>query len=222
MSSLKGEIKISPSILSADFSCLEKSVEEVKDTEWLHIDVMDGHFVPNITFGTCVIKAIRSKSEHVFDTHLMISEPEKYIDEFVEAGSDMVTFHIEAVEDVESVIDTIKESGAGVGISLKPNTPFESANKFLPYVDLVLIMTVEPGFGGQSFMHEMVPKIREVRKAVDDLGCDIDISVDGGISPKTAPVVVENGANVLVSGSSIFKGDVRLNLQELKRSTQVI
>ncbi|MFW6144937.1 MAG: ribulose-phosphate 3-epimerase, partial [Candidatus Natronoplasma sp.] len=206
MSSSDEKIKIAPSILSADFSCLERSIEEVSDTEWLHLDVMDGHFVPNITFGPCVIKAVRRKSTQVFDTHLMISEPEKYVEEFVDAGSDIITFHVEAVDNVEEVIDKIKGHGVDVGISLKPDTPFEGVDEFLPSLDLILIMTVEPGFGGQSFIHDVVPKIKEAKEAVDEGGYDVDISVDGGISPETAPVAVENGANVLVSGSSVFKG----------------
>ncbi|MFP3871836.1 MAG: ribulose-phosphate 3-epimerase [Candidatus Natronoplasma sp.] len=220
MSSSDEKIKIAPSILSADFSCLERSIEEVSDTEWLHLDVMDGHFVPNITFGPCVIKAVRRKSTQVFDTHLMISEPEKYVEEFVDAGSDIITFHVEAVDNVEEVIDKIKGHGVDVGISLKPDTPFEGVDEFLPSLDLILIMTVEPGFGGQSFIHDVVPKIKEAKEAVDEGGYDVDISVDGGISPETAPVAVENGANVLVSGSSVFKGDVDKNLKELRESVR--
>ncbi len=219
MSDSKNKIKISPSILSADFFCLESSIEAVKETEWLHLDVMDGHFVPNITFGPCVIEAIRSKSDHVFDTHLMISEPEKYAVEFAEAGSDIITFHVEAVEDVASVIDSVKETGTNVGLSIKPGTSFEAVTDFLPMIDLLLIMTVEPGFSGQSFMHEVVPKIKKAREAVDEYD-DIDISVDGGISPTTAPEVVENGANVLVSGSSVFEGDIENNLRELRESVE--
>jgi len=213
-------IKFSPSILSADFSCLRSSIDSVKSTEWLHLDVMDGHFVPNITFGPCVVRSMRDKSDHVFDTHLMISEPEKYAEEFVEAGSDIITFHVETVDDVESVIETIKKCGVEVGISLKPYTPFDSVQNFLPSLDLILIMTVEPGFSGQSFMDNVVPKIKEAREAVNDLGKDIDIVVDGGISPETAPKVVENGANVLVSGSSVFEGDVDKNLKALRDSVR--
>ncbi len=216
MSRREDKVKIAPSILSANFSCLESSIKSVESTEWLHLDVMDGHFVPNITFGPCVIRSIRDVSDHVFDTHLMISEPERYVEEFAEAGSDIITFHIEAVEDVETVIETIENCGVKVGVSIKPDTSFDSVRKFLPSLDLILIMTVEPGFGGQSFMHDVVPKIKEARDAVDGVEKDIDIAVDGGISPKTAPKVVDNGANVLVSGSSVFKGDVDKNLKELR------
>ncbi|MFW6064064.1 MAG: ribulose-phosphate 3-epimerase [Candidatus Natronoplasma sp.] len=212
------KVKISPSILSADFSNLEKAVKAVNKTEWLHLDVMDGHFVPNLTFGPCVIDSIRDKSEHVFDTHLMISNPGEYIDDFVEAGSDIITFHVEGVDDVEEVIEDIKRTGTKVGLSLKPGTKFETIEEFLPFIDLILIMTVEPGFSGQEFMEEVVPKIKKARDAVDEKNYDIDIAVDGGISPETAGKVVDNGANVLVSGSSVFEGDIEKNLKELRKS----
>ncbi len=212
------EVKISPSVLSADFSDLGSAVKAVKSTEWLHLDVMDGHFVPNLTFGPCVVESIRDKSDHVFDTHLMISNPDEYIDDFVEAGSDIITFHVEATDDAEKDIRHIKENGVKAGLSLKPGTKFEEIEKFLPSIDLILIMTVEPGFSGQEFMEEVVPKIRKARDAVDRGNYDIDIAVDGGISPKTAGKVVDNGANVLVSGSSVFKGDIEKNLKELRKS----
>jgi len=212
------QVKISPSILSADFSNLERSVKAVKKTEWLHLDVMDGHFVPNLTFGPCVIASIRDKSEHIFDTHLMISNPGKYIDDFVKAGSDIITFHVEAVDDVGKLIEDIKETETKVGLSLKPGTEFETIEKFLHSIDLILIMTVEPGFSGQEFMEDVVPKIRKARDAVDEQNYDIDIAVDGGISPRTAGTVVDNGANVLVSGSSVFEGDIEKNLKELRKS----
>lgn len=212
------EVKISPSILSADFSDLESAVKAVKSTEWLHLDVMDGHFVPNLTFGPCVIESIRDKSDHVFDTHLMISNPDEYIEDFVEAGSDIITFHVEAVDDVEEVVKEIKGSGTKAGLSLKPGTEFEAIEEFLPSIDLILIMTVEPGFSGQEFMEEVVPKIKKARDAVERENYDIDIAVDGGVSPETAGKVVKNGANVLVSGSSVFKGDIEKNLKELRNS----
>ncbi|MFP4142650.1 MAG: ribulose-phosphate 3-epimerase [Thermoplasmata archaeon] len=212
------DVIISPSILSADFSNLEKSVEAVEDTEWLHLDVMDGHFVPNLTFGPCVIGSIRDKSDHVFDTHLMISNPGKYVEDFAEAGSDIITFHTEAVENVGEVIDDIKATGTKAGLSLKPGTEFSAVEEYLPKIDLILIMTVEPGFSGQEFMDEVVPKIKKARETIDRLGLNIDIAVDGGISPENAGKVVENGANVLVSGSSVFRGDTVKNLKELRDS----
>ena len=215
---MMNDIKISPSLLSADFSCLKDDIEEIKKAEWLHLDVMDGHFVPNISYGPCVISAIREISDHFFDTHLMISEPEKYISDFAESGSDAITVHAEACDDLVEVIDRIKEDGCKAGVSLKPGTPLRDIEEVIPDLDLILIMTVEPGFGGQSFMHEVVPKISEVRDIITDIDKEIDLSVDGGISPKTAPEVVKAGANVLVAGSAIFKGDIKKNLCELRNS----
>ncbi len=216
------EVRLSPSILSADFSELKRSVETVKETEWLHLDVMDGHFVPNITFGPCVIESIRDSSDHVFDTHLMISNPEKYIDEFAQAGSDIITFHIEAVDDPKIVIDKIESAGIKSGVSLKPDTDLDSIEDILDSLDLILIMTVEPGFGGQEFMDEQLLKIKRAREKIEKCGYDIDISVDGGISPRNAPRVVKSGADVLVSGSSIFKGDVKKNLKRFRQSIEGI
>ncbi|MFW6038565.1 MAG: ribulose-phosphate 3-epimerase [Candidatus Saliniplasma sp.] len=212
------EIKISPSLLAADFSCLKNDIEEVKETEWLHLDVMDGNFVPNISYGPCVIDAIRGVSGHFFDTHLMIAEPEKYISDFADCGSDAITVHAEACENIEDVIDMIKQEGCKAGVSLKPGTPLREIEEVIPDLDLILIMTVEPGFGGQSFMPEVVPKIEEAYRVISDLEKDIDISVDGGISPKTAPEVVKAGANVLVAGSAIFKGNIKENIENLRDS----
>lgn len=213
-------IKLSPSLLSADFSNLEKSVDAVESTEWLHLDVMDGHFVPNITFGPCVIESIRNLSDHVFDTHLMISEPEKYVKDFAEAGSDIITFHAEAVEDHQRVIDKIKDTGTKAGISLKPGNDFGSIENVLSSLDLILIMTVEPGFSGQDFMSDQLPKIKKAREEIEKRGYDIEIAVDGGISPENASKVVDRGANVLVSGSSIFKGDIEKNIEALRKAVE--
>lgn len=216
-------VKIAPSILSADFSCLRDDIEKVKDAEWLHLDVMDGHFVPNITIGPCVISSMRDLSDQVFDTHLMISEPEKYISDFVECGSDIITVHAETCEscgDLEQVIKEIKSEGVKAGVSLKPGTPIGEVKEVLPEIDLLLIMTVEPGFGGQGFMHEVVPKIREAHEFRKENDIDIEISVDGGVSPDTAGKVVEAGADILVAGSAIFKGDIEKNVKGLRDAAE--
>lgn len=212
------DIKIAPSLLSADFSCLEKDIRKVEDVEWLHLDVMDGHFVPNITIGPCVIGSIREVSDHVFDTHLMISDPSRYVSSFADCGSDLITFHSEATEEPNKVIEKIKDHGIKAGISIKPGTHFDEVKHLMKDIDLLLIMTVEPGFGGQSFMTEMLPKIKEAREFIEERGLDVDISVDGGISPETAPEAVKAGANVLVSGSSIFEGDIKKNIRGLRKA----
>ncbi len=197
---------LSPSLLSCDFA---KIGDELKDIEncgvrFIHLDVMDGHFVPNISFGVPVIKSIRKSSSLVFDTHLMISNPEKYIKQFVDAGSDYVTFHVEADCDPKRTIDAIHSLGAKAGISVKPGTDAEAIFEYLPYVDLVLVMTVEPGFGGQSYMHGMLPKIAAIRRELDRIGSKALLSVDGGIGVGTAGITVEAGADMLVAGSAVF------------------
>ena len=197
---------LSPSLLSCDFA---KIGDELKDIEncgvkFIHLDVMDGHFVPNISFGVPVIKSIRKSSTLVFDTHLMISDPEKYIKQFVDAGSDYVTFHVEADCDPGRMIDAIHALGAKAGISVKPKTDAEAIFEYLPYVDLVLVMTVEPGFGGQSYMHGMLPKITAIRRELDRIGSEALLSVDGGIGVGTAGITVEAGADMLVAGSAVF------------------
>ena len=212
-------IKISPSLLSADFSCLKESVDAVEEAEWLHLDVMDGHFVPNITIGPCVIGALRDYSDHVFDTHLMISNPIDYIEQFVSCGSDIITVHAEAESDLEKVIEEIKSyDDIKAGVSINPGTELEEIKNILPKIDLLLIMTVNPGFGGQGFMHEVVPKIAEARKIIDENDYDIEISVDGGVSPETAPEVIEAGADILVAGSAIFSGDPAENVKKLRNA----
>ena len=213
------KVIISPSILSADFSNLEKDIISVEKAgaEWLHIDVMDGHFVPNITIGPLVVKAIRPLSKLFFDVHLMISEPERYWENFVKSGADLIVFHEEVVCDKMQLIKDIKAKNVKVGISIKPKTPVEKILEYLPLLDVVLVMTVEPGFGGQSFMEDMLPKISSLRKIIDDNKYNCLIEVDGGINVKTAKQCLEYGADALVSGNSIFAAeDPAVALKDLK------
>ncbi len=216
------KIKISPSLLSADFSCLRESLEYVKSAEMLHLDVMDGHFVPNITFGSCVIRKIRPYSDQIFDTHLMIEDPRRYVQDFVDSGSDYITIHAESHKDTDDMLrslDVIRDAGAKTGLSINPATPWKPIKELIPELDMILVMTVVPGFGGQGFMHEIVPKIKEIRDYIDEKDLTTEISVDGGISPKTAPKVVEAGADILVAGSAIFKGDPKSNLEKLRKAS---
>jgi len=198
---------IAPSILSADFGNLERSIETVKSAQWLHVDVMDGHFVPNISIGPVVIKGLRTYTDQILDTHLMISDPAKYALDFIKAGSDRITFHIEATNDPMAVIKLIREHGAKVGLSLKPNTKISAISNLIPFIDQVLVMSVEPGFGGREFMTNSLDKIRELDTLRKKLNIHLLIVVDGGINEKTAALCKENGADVLVAGSYIFKSD---------------
>lgn len=198
-------IKVAPSILSADFSNLERDIKIIEPyVSYLHIDVMDGHFVPNLTIGAPVVKCIRNKSQLIFDTHLMISNPVKYVNDFIDAGSDYVTVHVEANKPLEA-IKMIKSRNVKAGISIKPDTPISTIIDFLPLVDLVLVMSVNPGFGGQKFMDVAIKKVRDLYSIREENGYSYLISVDGGINDKTAILV--NKADILVAGSYVFKSE---------------
>lgn len=203
--------KVSPSILSANFSNLISDIKKVETADMLHIDVMDGHFVPNISIGIPVIASISKSSTMFLDVHLMISNPLDYIEEFSNAGSDLICFHIESDSDTKQTIRKIKSLSRKVGLALKPSTPISTIIPFINDIDMVLIMAVEPGFGGQSFMSDMLPKIKEARQLIDKTGLSIDLQVDGGINLGTAKLCTLNGANVLVAGSFIFGSQDEVN-----------
>lgn len=207
---------ISPSILSADFANLEKDIKRVEEAgaDWLHIDVMDGHFVPNITIGVPVVKSIKKIASVPLDVHLMIENPQKFVKDFKDAGADIITFHYEAVDDVLAVVKLIQSFGLKAGLSIKPKTKTEEIFEFLPHLDLILIMTVEPGFGGQTFMHDCAQKITEIRHQA---GEDLIIQVDGGINNVTGHVCTSLGANSLVAGNYIYgHKDIKQAVQSLK------
>ncbi|CEN83961.1 ribulose-phosphate 3-epimerase [Paraclostridium sordellii] len=202
-------IKMAPSILSADFARLLEDVKKVENAgcEYLHIDVMDGHFVPNITLGPAIVKSLRNDVNMVFDAHLMIENPDNYIKDFADAGCDIIVVHEEACTHLHRTIQNIKSHNVKAGVALNPATPIENIKYVLKDVDMVLIMTVNPGFGGQSFIDGTIDKIKELKLLIDEQGLEVDIQVDGGIKPSNVDKVVKAGANVIVAGSAIFNSD---------------
>ena len=210
---------LSPSILSCDFAHLAEAADLVAHggAEWLHIDVMDGAFVPNISLGAPIIKSLRRYSNLVFDVHLMIERPERYIDDFITAGSDIITFHVESTDAADEIIDRVHAAGKKVGITLKPGTAVEALTPYLNKVDMVLVMTVEPGFGGQSFMEDQLLKAEFLKKYKDEHNLDYDIQVDGGVNLRNLRACLKAGINVIVAGSSVYNGDVTKNAADFMR-----
>lgn len=208
---------LSPSILAADCTILGEQVRQADEAgaQYIHIDVMDGVFVPSLSFGLPVVRAVRKATDRLLDVHLMIVEPERYIKEFAECGADSITFHLEATENAEDTINLIHDAGCRAGMSIKPKTSVEAVKRHLEQLDMLLVMTVEPGFGGQPYIPESTERIRQIRQMADELGKDIDIEVDGGISPENVRIPLEAGANVIVSGSAIFHGNITENVKKM-------
>lgn len=212
-------IKIAPSILSADFANLERDIRRIEAADYVHVDVMDGIFVPNITIGIPVVAAIRKVTELPLDVHLMIDRPVRYVEEFCRAGADLVTVHVEAdsEENTRKALEMIHGQGKRAGVVVKPKTPAEAVLPFLEMCDIILVMTVEPGFGGQKFMADMMPKLKQIREWIDTKNPACELEVDGGVDPVTCKTVIENGANVLVAGSAVYKAeDIPGRIRELR------
>ncbi len=212
-------IKLSPSILAADFGHLEDEIEKTNESgcDGIHMDIMDGHFVPNISFGPAIIKYVSARTGLFINTHLMISNPEKYLEVYADAGSDLIIIHYEIEHDKVSLLNKIHDLGKQAGLCINPNTPFEAVSELLQYCELILIMTVHPGFSGQKFMGQVVPKIRQTREFIDSNNLNVEIEVDGGVGLKTAPEVIRAGADMLVTGSAFYKsGDYKEFTRKIK------
>ncbi len=223
MQSNKREIILAPSLLACDFSDIGRQLKIIENAgaKYLHLDVMDGIFVPNISFGQPLIKSLRKSCDLVFDTHLMITKPERYIDDFISVGADIITIHAEATPACEQTLKDIQAKGIKSGVSVKPKTPIEDIYPLLPYCDMVLIMSVEPGFGGQSFMPDMLEKARILKDYIDSNNFDIDIEMDGGIDASNTPLCVAAGVNVLVAGSSVFgKEDIDKAVKDILKAAK--
>jgi ribulose-phosphate 3-epimerase len=212
-------VKIAPSILSADFANLERDIRRIETADYVHVDVMDGVFVPNISIGLPVVKCIRPVTKLPLDVHLMIVKPVRYVEQFCDAGADLVTVHVEAdtEENIHAAIDTIHAKGKRAGVVLKPGTPAQAADPFLEKVELILVMTVEPGFGGQKFMADMMPKVTALRRSIDARNPRCELEVDGGVAPDTCRICIDAGADVLVAGSAVYKApDIPARIRELR------